>query len=202
MDVRNPVAWDLGWGVLVNALEVAWDGNGPSVQMSIFGGRLLTTSAFTGPQGIVTVRPNAVVAEPLTAPGSVESVAAPVTDALPVVAVVDRVSEAGAALPIEEARVIVAGGRTIETQAVDGAPALLRTWRISALDRARLVGELDAARVAWRTAGTSVDVDLGSDEEAADLLARLAGSGARVTAYAPLHGAMEAAYLAATEERR
>ena len=98
--------------------------------------------------------------------------------------------------------VIVAGGRTIETQAVDGAPALLRTWRISALDRARLVGELDAARVAWRTAGTSVDVDLRSDEEAADLLARLAGSGARVTAYAPLHGAMEAAYLAATEERR
>jgi ABC-2 type transport system ATP-binding protein len=98
--------------------------------------------------------------------------------------------------------VIVAGGRTIETQAVDGAPALLRTWRISALDRARLVGELDAARVAWRTAGTAVDVDLGSDEEAADLLARLAGSGARVTAYAPLHGAMEAAYLAATEERR
>ncbi|KGN41294.1 multidrug ABC transporter ATPase [Knoellia aerolata DSM 18566] len=98
--------------------------------------------------------------------------------------------------------VIVAGGRTIETQAVDGAPRALRTWRIAAQDRTRLVEALDAAAVVWRAAGTTVDVDLAGDDEAAELLAGLAGSGARVTAYAPVHGAMEAAYLAATEERR
>jgi electron transfer flavoprotein alpha subunit len=114
-DLAGMLSALLGWGVLVNALEVAWDAAdaGPSVEMSIFGGRLLTTSGFTGSQGFVTVRPNAVVAEPLAQAGSVESVAPPAADPLPEVAVVDRVSEAGAALPIEEARVIVAGGRGV-----------------------------------------------------------------------------------------
>jgi electron transfer flavoprotein alpha subunit len=114
-DLAGMLSALLGWGVLVNALEVSWDaaGGSPSVEMSIFGGRLLTTSAFTGAEGIVTVRPNAVVAEPLAQPGTVESVSAPAADPLPEVAVLDRVSEAGAALPIEEARVIVAGGRGV-----------------------------------------------------------------------------------------
>lgn len=98
--------------------------------------------------------------------------------------------------------VIVSRGRTIETQAVDGGAPVSRTWRVAALDRARLVAVLAEAGAAWRDAGTAVDVELAGDPEAAALLERLAASGARVTAYAPLHGAMEAAYLAATEERQ
>ena len=98
--------------------------------------------------------------------------------------------------------VIVSRGRTVETQAVDGAAPVSRTWRISALDRTRLVAFLGDAGLPWRDAGTAVDVELGGDTDAAELLERLGGSGARVTAYAPLHGEMEAAYLAATEDRQ
>jgi electron transfer flavoprotein alpha subunit len=81
--------------------------------MSVFGGKLQTMSAFTADRGIVTVRPNVVAAEPAPQPGSVERVTAPGDLVLPSVAVLDRVTEPGAAAAIEEAKVIVAGGRGI-----------------------------------------------------------------------------------------
>jgi electron transfer flavoprotein alpha subunit len=84
--------------------------------MSVFGGKLLTSSGFAGDHGIVTVRPNVVTAEPLPKTGTVEAAPAGATAAaleLPLVAVKDRVEEAGAAAPIEEARIIVAGGRGV-----------------------------------------------------------------------------------------
>ena len=99
--------------VLVNATAVAWDG-GPSVEMSVFGGKLVTTSAFVdGEWGIVTVRPNVVTAEPAAAAGKVETRPADAGAGLPAVKVVERIEEAAAALPIEEARIIVAGGRGV-----------------------------------------------------------------------------------------
>jgi electron transfer flavoprotein alpha subunit len=59
----------------------------------------------------VTVRPNIVTAEAAAGAGTVEAVAASGALGQPAVAVTDRVDEVGAAAPIEEARVIVAGGR-------------------------------------------------------------------------------------------
>lgn len=112
-DLAGMLSALLGWGVLVNAIDVGWDANGPTVEMSIFGGRLLTTSTFAGEHGIVTVRPNAAVAEPLADAGLVVGAQAPAATGLPPVAVVERVAEAGAAAPIEEARIIVAGGRGV-----------------------------------------------------------------------------------------
>ncbi|HVA85535.1 MAG TPA: electron transfer flavoprotein subunit alpha/FixB family protein [Candidatus Saccharimonadales bacterium] len=112
-DVAGILSALLGWGVLVNAMAVSWTADGPSVEMSVFGGRLLTTSAFTGDHGIVTVRPNVLAAQPADQPGRVEAVESAPRAQLPVVAVVDRRSEAGAAAPIEEARIIVAGGRGV-----------------------------------------------------------------------------------------
>jgi len=109
-DLAGVVSALTGWGVLVNAIGVTWD-EGPVVEMSVFGGKLTTTSRFTGEQGIVTVRPNVVPAEPATKPGSVESTKVDGDLRLPLVKVVDRVAAADAAAPIEEARVIVAGGR-------------------------------------------------------------------------------------------
>jgi electron transfer flavoprotein alpha subunit len=111
-DVAGVVAALLGWGVLVNATSVEWDG-GPVVGMSVFGGKLNTRSTFTSDHGIVTIRPNVVAAEEATEPGRVDAVAVDGETRLPKVKVVDRIEEAGAAAPIEEARVIVAGGRGI-----------------------------------------------------------------------------------------
>jgi len=112
-DVAGTLSALLERPVLVNATAVSWDG-GPSVEMSVFGGKLVTTSSFVeGEWGIVTVRPNVVTADKAGAAGKVESAKAEGDLALPVVKVVERIEEAAAALPIEEARIIVAGGRGV-----------------------------------------------------------------------------------------
>jgi electron transfer flavoprotein alpha subunit len=111
-DVAGVVAALTGWGVLVNAIDVRWE-DGPVVTMSVFGGKLKTTSRLTGEHGIVTVRPNVVTAEPAAAAGKVEPTTVDDPLRLPLVKVVDRVAAADTAAPIEEARVIVAGGRGV-----------------------------------------------------------------------------------------
>jgi electron transfer flavoprotein alpha subunit len=113
-DLAGALSAMLGWGILANALGATWADGGPVVEMSVFGGKLTTTSRFTGPTGIVTVRPNVVTAAPAKAPGSVEVVEAAGGDLRqPAVRVAERVVEAGTAAPIEEARIIVAGGRGV-----------------------------------------------------------------------------------------
>jgi electron transfer flavoprotein alpha subunit len=111
-DVAGVVSALTGWGVLVNAVGVTWD-DGPVVTMSVFGGKLSTTSRLTGDHGILTVRPNAVAAEETGAAGTVEPTTVAGELALPQVRIVDRVEAAGVAAPIEEARIIVAGGRGV-----------------------------------------------------------------------------------------
>jgi electron transfer flavoprotein alpha subunit len=110
----------LGVGVLANAAGVAWDG-GPVIEKGVFGGRLITTSSFVDGHGIVTVALGSAVAEAAPAPGRVEQVradgAAQIgsgSAALPValpVNVLERVAESAGAVQIEEAKVVVAGGR-------------------------------------------------------------------------------------------
>ena len=112
-DVAGVVSALTGLGVLVNAIGVSWAEAGPTVEMSVFGGRLLTTSGFTSGRGIVTVRATVVTAEPAAAAGAVTQTTSGATTTLPVVAVSERISEASAAAPIEEARIIVSGGRGV-----------------------------------------------------------------------------------------
>jgi electron transfer flavoprotein alpha subunit len=113
-DVAGTLLALLDGAVLVNATSVAWK-DGESVEMSVFGGKLITTSAFT-PEAkvrIITVRPNVTTAAPAGAAGKIEERAAGAAPALPVVKIVDRVEESGAAVSIDDARVIVAGGRGV-----------------------------------------------------------------------------------------
>ena len=111
-DLAGALSALIDLGVLTNATGLTWEAGGPAVEMSVFGGKLLTTSGFTGGRGIVTVRPNVATATPAEAPGRVEARTTTI-EALPAVRIVDRVSEAGAAAPIEEAKIIVAGGRGV-----------------------------------------------------------------------------------------
>jgi electron transfer flavoprotein alpha subunit len=111
-DLAGTLSALLGWGVIANAIRVGWDG-GARVEMSVFGGKLFTTNGFTGSQGIVTVRPNVVTAEPAETAGRVERHDAPGVRRLPAVRVLERVVEGGAAVPIEEAGIIVSGGRGV-----------------------------------------------------------------------------------------
>jgi electron transfer flavoprotein alpha subunit len=112
-DVAGTIAALLERPVLVNATAVAWEG-GPSVEMNVFGGKLVTRSTFVdGEWGIVTVRPNVVTAERAKSAGKVETAKPDGDLALPPVRIVDRIEAAATALPIEEARMIVAGGRGV-----------------------------------------------------------------------------------------
>ncbi|HYM82582.1 MAG TPA: electron transfer flavoprotein subunit alpha/FixB family protein [Candidatus Dormibacteraeota bacterium] len=112
-DVAGVLEALLGWGVLVNATGAEWEGDGPVVEMSVFGGSLVTRSAFSAPHGIVTVRPNTVTAQVAPAKGVVDAVSVAEPLRLPTVQVVDRVAESGAQVAIEEARIVVAGGRGV-----------------------------------------------------------------------------------------
>ncbi len=112
-DVAGAVAALSGLGVLMNATGVIWTDDGPAVEMSVFGGKLITTSGFSARGGIITIRPNTVTAEAAASPGTIELVAPSGALSLPKVALTAQVAEVGAAAPIEEARVIVSGGRGV-----------------------------------------------------------------------------------------
>jgi electron transfer flavoprotein alpha subunit len=112
-DLAGSLVGLLGWGVLANATAVSWSDGRPAAEASVFGGRLITTGTLTGDRGIVTVRPNAATAAAAASAGQVETAAAGTDPVLPPVTVVDRVVEAEAVAPMEEARVIVSGGRGV-----------------------------------------------------------------------------------------
>ena len=111
-DAAGIVAARRQLAILVNAAGVEWVDGDLVVEMSAFGGRLTTRSAFTSGGGIVVVRPGAAAASESGAPGTVEHVAAPaiVEDR---VRVVERVATSGAAVSIDDAQVVVAGGRGV-----------------------------------------------------------------------------------------
>jgi electron transfer flavoprotein alpha subunit len=99
--------------ILVNGAGVEWQDDGPRVEMSTFGGKLVTQSTFKGQRGMVLVRPATVAAEEASSAGRVEAAEVGSVQELPEVRVTERVEEAGAAAAIEEARIIVGGGRGV-----------------------------------------------------------------------------------------
>jgi electron transfer flavoprotein alpha subunit len=99
--------------LLANGAGVTWGDGAPNVEMSTFGGKLVTHSTFAGTRGMVIVRPASISEERAPSSGRVETVAVTVAAELPVVKVTGHVEESGAAAPIEEARIIVGAGRGI-----------------------------------------------------------------------------------------
>jgi len=113
-DIAGALSALTGRGVLTNATGARWSDGGPVVEMSAFGGKLITESSFADGRGIITVRPNAVTAVPRDGAATQRTVDATVpARALPPVRRVDRVAEEAAAVSIDDARIIVAGGRGV-----------------------------------------------------------------------------------------
>jgi electron transfer flavoprotein alpha subunit len=112
-DLAGALSALTGWGVLANATAVRWDDGGPVATHNVFGGKLVTESALTGDQGIVTLRPNAVTAEAAPSKGKLETVAPAGSLDQPPVPIVERLEASGAAAAIDDAGMIVAGGRGV-----------------------------------------------------------------------------------------
>jgi ABC-2 type transport system ATP-binding protein len=101
--------------------------------------------------------------------------------------------------------VFVDHGATVGQHRVDALPlaATARRWRLRALSPDALVAGLRTAGIEPESVSSAgVDVRLGGDEEAAELVTRLVHDGVRLVSVQPLGGALEAAYLELTEERR
>ena len=112
-DLAGALSALTGWGVLANATAVRGADGGPVATHSVFGGKLITESALTGGKGIVTVRPNSVTAEPASSAGAVEQATAAGELQQPTVPIVERLDAETKAAQIDDARIIVAGGRGV-----------------------------------------------------------------------------------------
>jgi electron transfer flavoprotein alpha subunit len=113
-DLAGVLSVSTGHGVLANATAARWEDGGPVTEHSVFGGKLVTEAAFTDGRGLITVRPNAIDAEPLAERGAIEDLPAADDggDSDPVT-VVDRLPAETSAAKIDDARIIVAGGRGV-----------------------------------------------------------------------------------------
>ena len=102
--------------------------------------------------------------------------------------------------------VFVDHGRTVGQHEVGELPAArsARTYRLRALDPAELQRVLERAGVGWAVAGhAGIDVQvLGGEAAAARLLGELIAAGVAVTAFAPVGGSLEAAYLDLVEGQK
>jgi electron transfer flavoprotein alpha subunit len=114
-DIAARLAARLDLGLIVNATDVNVESGGRvSVIKPAFGGQINVNSAFTTDRtGLVLLRPNAVTPEQSGGGSAIEQIAAAIGDAEKLSRIVDHVEEAGAAAPLEEASVIVAGGRGV-----------------------------------------------------------------------------------------
>ena len=101
--------------------------------------------------------------------------------------------------------VFVDRGRTVASHRVDQLPTHVgaRSYRIRSLDAAALAQALGEHGVTPVPAGPSaVDVRVyGGEQNAARLLAELVASGVPVTAFGPVGGTLEAAYLQLTDDK-
>ena len=66
----------------------------------------------------------------------------------------------------------------------------------------RLTDRLTSRGIEWHPVPGGVEVSVAGERAAASLLHELATDGIPITTFAPSHGALEAAYLAATEDRQ
>lgn len=112
-DLAGALSALTGRGVLANAVALRGSPDGPVATHSVFGGKLVTESALSSGRGIVTIRPNTVTAEPAGSAGAVASVAPAGELTQPQVPIVDRLDAETTAASIDDARIIVAGGRGV-----------------------------------------------------------------------------------------
>jgi ABC-2 type transport system ATP-binding protein len=106
---------------------------------------------------------------------------------------------------IADRAVIVARGRSVATQDLNsdsGSTQTVSKWRVTSLDPPRLMAALAHHGVTTQPLADAVDVEVAGDIAASELLAQLVGDGIPITAFAPSYGALETAYLAATEDRQ
>jgi electron transfer flavoprotein alpha subunit len=115
-EVAARLAVRLGAGLVTDAVDVSDAPDGPVVRQAVIGGAWLVESQVRRGPAVITVRPNAVTAEPAESPAApvVETVEIPFSDAARAVRVVTRAPKRGSGRPdLADAPVVAAGGRGV-----------------------------------------------------------------------------------------
>jgi electron transfer flavoprotein alpha subunit len=113
-DVAARLSARLGTALIANATDVSQRDGGWAVVSPMFGGSLLVTTApKSKAPTLVLIRPKAVTAEPAAGGGApqVESLSDPVDSSKPAARVLRREKEKASGPRLEDAAVIVSGGR-------------------------------------------------------------------------------------------
>ena len=113
-DVASRLSARLGTALIANATDVTKRNGGWAIVSPMFGGSLLVTTApkTKGPT-LVLLRPKAVAAEPVSSAGvpEVETLTDPVDSSKAVARVLRRETEKASGPKLEDATIIVSGGR-------------------------------------------------------------------------------------------
>jgi electron transfer flavoprotein alpha subunit len=111
-DVAGRLAARLGVPVIANGLDVS-DGDGISVQSSVFGATQNVATRFEGGgPAIAIIRPKSFVAEPSGGgAATVTPVTSPIDDKYKSARVTDRVADVAEGPKLEEAPIVISGGR-------------------------------------------------------------------------------------------
>jgi electron transfer flavoprotein alpha subunit len=113
-DVASRLSARLGSALIANATDVTAKDGGWAVVSPMFGGSLLvTTVPKTNGPALVLIRPKAVTAEPAASAGApqVEMLTDPVDTSKPAARVLRRETEKASGPKLEDASIIVSGGR-------------------------------------------------------------------------------------------
>ncbi len=111
-DVAGRVAARLGCGLIANAVEVGAKDGAITAIKPAFGGALQVTSSFVG-EGphLLVARPNAFIARSLGSQAEVEEIPASLDERALLARVIEQVAGSAATVSLEEAQIIVSGGR-------------------------------------------------------------------------------------------
>ena len=108
-DVGSRFAARVDAGVNADVVEIRVEGGKVACVMPKLGGLVITTCAFASDYGVAAIRPNVFAAK--ETPGAGEIVQIPSSGKASTITVEDEVEEAAAQLGVEEASVVVSGGR-------------------------------------------------------------------------------------------
>ncbi|HXW77005.1 MAG TPA: electron transfer flavoprotein subunit alpha/FixB family protein [Candidatus Eremiobacteraceae bacterium] len=110
-DLAARVAVRLGAGIITEATDVAVKDGAVSVQSPKFGGTVIGTIGFKNADyGVVVCRPNSFVAREQAGKGEIVALAPPAGKTYRV-AIEERVAQESGALAVDEASIVVSGGR-------------------------------------------------------------------------------------------
>jgi electron transfer flavoprotein alpha subunit len=108
-DIGSRAAARLDAGLNADVIEIAVEGGRVACVSPKLGGLTITTCAFKSDYGVVAIRPNVFAAKPAAGAGDVAAIAP--SGKSYAVTVESEVDEAAAELGVEEASVVVSGGR-------------------------------------------------------------------------------------------